>query len=86
MYLYGTFKKILLKENCFTEFWGFLIFLLKDNRPSCLISRMVRYQKDDWEFGIYCFILYISLYFKISFYLNYSLMGSELQPNIKSWF
>ena len=47
---------------------------------------MVRYQKDDWEFGIYCFIFYISLYFKNKLFKLLFLMGSELQPNIKSWF
>ena len=46
---------------------------------------MVRYQKDDWEFGIYCFLFYISLYFKNEFLFKLLfLMGSELQPNIKS--
>ena len=60
--------------------------LLKNNRP-CLISRMVRYQKNDWKFGIYCFLFYITLYFKNEFlFKSFFLMGSELQPNIKSWF
>lgn len=63
MYL-QNFKKNFIKGKIALQNFGFLIFASKDNRPSCLISRMVRYQKDDWEFGIYCFILYISLYFK----------------------